>query len=144
MLSTDHIEDVYEEVDEQEYKRRVQSRQAQDDFIVDDDGDFDGFGQILMASIEESTLIAGTKTMAARSSTTMMNSSRERAPPLVAVCVCRSCSRLACSLLFKPSALRGLPRRKVRSRRQRRRKSAISSLAAANRAWELQSSACLR
>ncbi len=38
------VEDVYEEVDESEYKKRVESRLAEDDFIVDDgDGDYGGY-----------------------------------------------------------------------------------------------------
>ena len=36
------VEDVYDVVDESEYQERVRSRQAQDDFIVDDEGDYGG------------------------------------------------------------------------------------------------------
>ena len=38
------VEDVYETVTEDEYKRRIEARTADDDFVVDDGfGDYDGY-----------------------------------------------------------------------------------------------------
>jgi flagellar basal body rod protein FlgG len=41
-IDSEQYDDVYDVVDESEYSKRVQSRIDDDDFIVDDDGDYDG------------------------------------------------------------------------------------------------------